>query len=174
MVTDAGIEGGPVYALSHHLVEALGRDARPVTVVMDLRPDLDEVRLVERLAVRRGGESSSTWLRRAGGLTPVSIGLVREVTGNQLPADATAMAALIKAVPVTVTAPMAIERAISTAGGVAWAELDASFMVRRRPGTFVAGEMVDWDALTGGYLLQATLSTGVAAAGGVLDWLGLR
>ena len=99
------------------------------------------------------------------------IGVIREATANQLPDDPAAMAALVKGVPVVVVATMPIDRAISTGGGVAFAELDERFMLRRRPGTFVAGEMLDWEAPTGGYLLQASFSTGVAAARGAIAWL---
>ncbi len=82
------------------------------------------------------------------------------------------MAALVKAVPVTVTGTMPIDRAISSAGGIAWSEVDERLMLRRMPGTFVAGEMLDWEAPTGGYLLQASFSMGVVAARGALEWLG--
>ena len=110
-------------------------------------------------------------LRRSIGLDPVSIALLREAGGGELPTDAAAAAALAKAVPVTVTATMPIDRAISTAGGVAWSEVDGSLMLRRMPGTFLAGEMLDWEAPTGGYLLQASFSTGVVAARGARSWL---
>jgi predicted flavoprotein YhiN len=88
-----------------------------------------------------------------------------------MPSDSVVTAALVKAVPVVVTATMPIERAISTAGGIAWSEVDESLMLRGLPGTFVAGEMLDWEAPTGGYLLQASFSTGVVAAQGALAWL---
>jgi predicted flavoprotein YhiN len=84
------------------------------------------------------------------------------------------MAALIKAVPVVVTGTMPIDHAISTAGGIAWSDVDERLMLRQLPGTFVAGEMLDWEAPTGGYLLQASFSTGVVAARGALAWLGVR
>jgi predicted flavoprotein YhiN len=99
---------------------------------------------------------------------------MREATGNRMPGDATELAELVKAVPMVIEAIMPIERAISTAGGIAFAELDESFMLRRLPGTFVAGEMIDWEAPTGGYLLQASFSTAVAAAQGALAWLAGR
>jgi predicted flavoprotein YhiN len=99
------------------------------------------------------------------------IGLLREATANHLPADAGEMASLVKQAIVRVVDTMPIERAISTAGGVSFSELDESLMLLRRPGTFVAGEMLDWEAPTGGYLLQACFSTGVSAARGALAWL---
>jgi predicted flavoprotein YhiN len=116
----------------------------------------------------------ATGLRRSLHLHPVDVGLLREATGNRPPADPVALAELVKAVPVTVVATQPIDRAISTAGGVALDEVDPSFMLRRRPGTFVAGEMLDWEAPTGGYLLQACFSSAVAAAAGVLAWLEHR
>ena len=103
---------------------------------------------------------------------PASIGLLRQAGGGALPADAKPTAALVKVVPVVVTGTMPIDRAISTAGGIAWSEVDEHLMLRRLPGTFVAGEMLDWEAPTGGYLLQASFSTGVVAARGALAWLG--
>ncbi|MGZ4791216.1 MAG: NAD(P)/FAD-dependent oxidoreductase, partial [Ilumatobacteraceae bacterium] len=92
-------------------------------------------------------------------------------TGNRVPVDPAELAALVKAVPLVIEAAMPIERAISTAGGIAFAEVDESLMLHRLPGTFVAGEMIDWEAPTGGYLLQASFSTGVTAARGALSWL---
>ncbi|MHB1490075.1 MAG: NAD(P)/FAD-dependent oxidoreductase, partial [Cellulomonas sp.] len=119
----------------------------------------------------RPKDSGSTWLHRSLGLDPVAIALMRESRGGTLPGDAAAVAALVKAVPVVVAGTMPIERAISTAGGIAWSEVDESLMLRALPGTFVAGEMLDWEAPTGGYLLQASFSTGVVAARGALAWL---
>ena len=107
---------------------------------------------------------------RLPGLTPVAINLLREA--GEVPREAERLAALIKAVPLLLTAPQPLARAISTAGGVALAEIDQQLMLRRLPGVFVAGEMLDWEAPTGGYLLQAVLATGRAAAHGVVSWLG--
>ena len=101
----------------------------------------------------------------------MSISLLREVTGDRIPSDPTTLAHLVKAVPLSVESTMPIERAISSAGGISFDEIDASFMLRRLAGTFVAGEMLDWEAPTGGYLLQASFSTAVAAARGAIDWL---
>jgi hypothetical protein len=169
MITETGVEGGAVYAVSSALREAIERDG-PTALHLDLHPDVERGRLAERLERRRRGESTSTLLRRAGGLTPAAAGLLREATGNRLPTTPDALAALIKDAPIMVLGPEGIARAISTAGGVLLDEVDDSFMLRRRPGTFVVGEMLDWEAPTGGYLLQACFSTAVAAAGGALDW----
>ncbi|MGV8979051.1 MAG: NAD(P)/FAD-dependent oxidoreductase [Cellulomonas sp.] len=170
MVTRTGIEGGPVYACGAAIRDALDT-GEPCVLEVDLRPDLTVDQLADRLAHRRPKDSGSTWLRRSIGLDPVAIGLVRESRGGSLPGGAAMTAELVKAVPVVATATMPIERAISTAGGIAWSEVDESLMLRRLPGTFVAGEMLDWEAPTGGYLLQASFSTGVVAAQGALAWL---
>ncbi|WP_412867504.1 NAD(P)/FAD-dependent oxidoreductase [Cellulomonas sp. 179-A 4D5 NHS] len=171
MVTRSGLEGGPVYALGAAIREALDADGR-ATLEVDLRPDHTARQLADRLRERRRPkDSGATWLRRAVGLDPAGISLVREAGGGPLPSDADTAATLVKAVPVEVTGTMPIDRAISTAGGIAWAEVDRALMLRRLPGTFVAGEMLDWEAPTGGYLLQASFSTGVAAAHGALAWL---
>ena len=170
MVTRTGLEGGPVYAIGGPVRDAL--DAGRCVLDVDLRPDLTADQLAGRLGQRRPKDSAATWLRRAIGLDPVAVGLLREAGGGALPDDAAATAALVKAVPVAVAATMPIARAISTAGGIAWSEVDDALMLRRRPGTFVAGEMLDWDAPTGGYLLQASFSTGVVAGRGALAWLG--
>jgi predicted flavoprotein YhiN len=139
-----------------------------------LRVDLHPQRTIADLAVRlqgRAKDSTATTLRRAG-VSAVGAGLAREATGNRLPADPHELAALLKAVPVRTAGPQPIARAISSAGGIALDEVDDDdFMLRRRPGTFVCGEMLDWEAPTGGYLLQATCSTARAAARGALQWL---
>jgi uncharacterized flavoprotein (TIGR03862 family) len=176
MVTKTGIEGGPVYASGAAIRDALDsaatNPAARCVLEVDLRPDLAVGQLADRLQHRRPKDSASNWLRRSIGLDPASIGLLREAGAGKLPDDLATMAALVKAVPVVVTGTMPIDRAISTAGGIAWSEVDEHLMLRRLPGTFVAGEMLDWEAPTGGYLLQASFSTGVVAARGALAWLG--
>jgi uncharacterized flavoprotein (TIGR03862 family) len=170
IVSRGGIEGGAIYALSAPLRDALA--AGPATLVLDLRPDLDLDALTQKLAAARKGQSTSTFLRKAAGLAPVGIALLREHGRTALPADPGQLAGLIKAVAIPLTGVRPIERAISTAGGVALGELDDNLMLRRLPGVFAAGEMLDWEAPTGGYLLQAAFATGVAAAKGVLSHLG--
>ena len=167
MVTATGIEGGAVYALAARLRDAI--DARGTTTLhVDLAPDRTADDLASRLG-RRPRDSMSSMLRR-GGIAAVGGGLAREATGNRLPDDPADLARLLKAVPIRLVGVQPIERAISSAGGIALDEVDESFMLRRRPGVFVAGEMLDWEAPTGGYLLQATFSTAVAAATGALAW----
>ncbi|BAU89507.1 NAD(FAD)-utilizing dehydrogenases [Methylorubrum populi] len=170
VATADGLEGGVIYALSRPIREAVERDGA-AELSLDLRPDLDAAALTARLVRSRSGESLSTRLRKAASLSPAAIGLLREAHANALPAEAKALAAAIKAAPLRLVAPAPIARAISTAGGVAFAELDAHFMLRARPGLFVAGEMLDWEAPTGGYLLQAAFASGRAAAKGMLAWL---
>jgi len=167
MIDRAGIEGGAVYGLSADLRDAIERDGA-ATLAIDLKPDLGVAALAARLR-RRQGESTSTLLRRAG-LTPAAIALAREA--GPLPDAADALAARIKQVEIRLTAPAPIERAISSAGGVKWAEVDEAFMLRKLPGVFVAGEMIDWEAPTGGYLLQACFATGRAAGAGAAAWVG--
>ncbi|WP_291379238.1 TIGR03862 family flavoprotein, partial [Demequina sp.] len=170
MLTKTGIEGGPVYASGAAIREAL--DAGECVLEVDLRPDLGVDQLTDRLQHRRPKDSASNWLRRSIGLDPAATSLLREASGGALPSDADAMARLVKAVPLAVTGTMPIDRAISTAGGIAWSEVDEHLMLHRLAGTFVAGEMLDWEAPTGGYLLQASFSTGAVAARGALAWLG--
>jgi uncharacterized flavoprotein (TIGR03862 family) len=167
MVTANGIEGGAVYALAAPIRDALA-GARDVAAHLDLRPDLARTELTRRLAAPRRRQSLSNFLRKTAGLAPVAIGLLREL---DIPPTPDALAGRIKAMPLRILAPGPIERAISSAGGVAFAELDAHFMLRRVPGVFVAGEMLDWEAPTGGYLLQACFATGRAAARGAAAWI---
>lgn len=170
MVTESGLEGGPIYALGPALRSQLA-SAGEATLLVDLHPDLDLKALTRRLSKRRSKASITSWLNSAG-VTPVAVALARDVTSNKLPTEPAVLAALLKQLPIPVTAMAPIERAISSAGGIALDELDAGLMLKRLPGVFVAGEMLDWEAPTGGYLLQACFSTGVAAAAGVLTWLG--
>ncbi|MET0529703.1 MAG: NAD(P)/FAD-dependent oxidoreductase, partial [Microvirga sp.] len=132
-----------------------------------LRPDLSLESLQERLGAPRKGQSASNFLRKSAGLSPVAIALLREASPT-LPVEPEALARLIKAVPLMLTGTKSLDRAISSAGGVPFADVDGHLMLRRMPGVFVAGEMLDWEAPTGGYLLQATFATGIAAAKGVL------
>jgi uncharacterized flavoprotein (TIGR03862 family) len=174
MITRTGIEGGAVYALSTDLREAIIATGE-ATLHVALRPDLTSVELTARLAAPRGKQSFSNYLRKAAHLSPAGIGLLQEAaiaSGVSLSAISPAtLADLINAVPVRLNGTAPIARAISTAGGIAFDELDADFMIRRLPGVFAAGEMLDWEAPTGGYLLQASFATGATAGRGALKWL---
>jgi hypothetical protein len=168
IITADGIEGGAVYALSAPLREAIAAEGS-ATLFVDLRPDLSHAALAARLAAPRRGQSLSTFLRKAAGLPPAAIGLVQEALHAGRGSDD--LSGLIKALPLTLTATAGMERAISSAGGIMAEELDEHFMLRRHPGVFVAGEMLDWEAPTGGYLLQACFATGKAAGEGVIRFL---
>lgn len=167
VITEYGIEGGAIYAVSAALREAIARD-RWAELRLDLRPDLDAAALRARLDAPRRGQSLSTFLRKAAGLSPEAIALVQDAIHAGAAPD---LPLLIKSLPLRVTAPRPLARAISSAGGLRRDALDDRYMLRDRPGTFAAGEMLDWEAPTGGYLLQACLSTGRAAAEGALGWL---
>jgi uncharacterized flavoprotein (TIGR03862 family) len=174
MMTRTGIEGGAIYALSADLREAIV-DRGQATLRIALRPDLEMNDLVARLSAPRGKQSFSNWLRKAAHLSPVGIGLLQEAaiasgaSLSSLPPEN--LAALINAVPVELNGLAPIARAISTAGGISFSEIDPDFMIRRLPGVSAAGEMLDWEAPTGGYLLQASFATGAAAGRGALKWL---
>lgn len=174
MITRGSIEGGAIYALSAELREAvLGLGHATLTIA--LRPDLDAAALTVRLSGTRGKQSLANFLRKAAQLSPVGIGLMQEAaiaSGRPLASFSPAeLAHLVNAIPVRLTGVAPIDRAISTAGGISFDGLDEHFMLRKLPGVFAAGEMLDWEAPTGGYLLQASFATGAAAGRGVLEWL---
>ncbi|MDE5451994.1 TIGR03862 family flavoprotein [Bradyrhizobium sp. CSA112] len=174
IITRSGIEGGAIYGLSAELREAILRDGQ-ATLNIALRPDAAIGELTAKLSAAKRKQSFSNFLRKAANLSPVAIGLLQEAakaSGMSLaslsPAD---LARLIQAVPVQLNSMSPIARAISTAGGISFDELDDAFMLRRLPGVFAAGEILDWEAPTGGYLLQASFATGAAAGRGALKWL---
>lgn len=171
MITARGLEGGAVYALSASLREAIAAQGSAV-LQLDLSPSISTEALTQKLQAPRGNKSFSTYLRRAG-LSPLSVALLREVTSAEELAQATpgALAMRLKALPITLTATTGLARAISTAGGIERGAVDEHFMLRARPGVFAAGEMLDWEAPTGGYLLQGCFSTAHAAAQGILRYL---
>jgi uncharacterized flavoprotein (TIGR03862 family) len=174
IVTATGLEGGGVYALSASLRDALLARSEAVLRIA-LRPDIATPELARRLSVPRAKQSLSTFVRKALSLSAAEIGLLQEVTmaaGERLSAlTPAALARLINAIPLRLTGIAPIGRAISTAGGIMFDELNARFMLRRCPGIFVAGEMLDWEAPTGGYLLQGAFATGAAAGRGALGWI---
>jgi uncharacterized flavoprotein (TIGR03862 family) len=152
MISQEGIEGGAIYALSRFMREAPGEPLQ-----IDLRPDVTLAALTEKLAKPRGKGSLSTYLRKTVGLPPVAISLLHE-TKTAISAEG------IKDVNVNILRPAGIARAISSAGGIARTELDENFQFLKIKGCYAVGEMLDWEAPTGGYLLQACFSTAVAAA----------
>ncbi|MBR0671326.1 TIGR03862 family flavoprotein [Neoroseomonas soli] len=167
VITEQGIEGGAIYALSAPLRDAIAAQGH-ATLHLDLRPDIALPELARRLAGRPAALSLSNHLRRAGGLSPVAVALVQEVLHGGAARDD--IAALVKAVPLRLAAPFPIARAISSAGGLAWSEVDEALMLHRHPGVFACGEMLDWEAPTGGYLLQACFATGHAAGRAAASW----
>src|SRR5690554_3262896 len=170
VVSAHGIEGSLVYAISATLRDEIVRRGH-ATLELDLVPGRDLARLRRELARPRGKRSVSEHLRRSCGLDGARAGLLREVIGAAAMHDPDAVAAAAKRLPLRLRAPRPLAEAISTAGGVRLDALDDGLMLRARPGTFVAGEMLDWEAPTGGYLLTACFASGRVAADGVLRWL---
>ena len=168
ILSEKGLEGGAIYALSAEIRTQLNQSGTaPISI--DLRPQLTHQALHEKLGRPRGKQSMSTFLRKTVGLQPVEQALIRE--SGPLPEVLGELATRIKNVPVTCTATYDIDRAISSAGGVALQEVDPHLMLRKMPGVFVSGEMLDWEAPTGGYLLQACFASGLAAANGITTYL---
>jgi uncharacterized flavoprotein (TIGR03862 family) len=170
VTTVHGVEGGLIYALSAALREHIARHGE-ATVHLDLVPKRSAEDLLADLARPRGKNSLSNYLRKGAGLDGVKAGLLREVLVPEDFDNARKLTDTIKAFPLVLTSPRPLEEAISTAGGVAFDGLDQNLMLRGIPGTFCAGEMLDWDAPTGGYLLTACLASGRAAGKGALAWL---
>jgi uncharacterized flavoprotein (TIGR03862 family) len=171
IVTTDGLEGGLIYALSAPLRDSI--DAKgSATLHLDLAPNRDLPKLLQDLRKPRGGQSLANHLRKQAGIEGVKAGLLREVLGKDLPEDAAALAQAIKDLPVKLTAARPLAEAISSAGGVPASELDQHLMLRKLPGVFCAGEMLDWEAPTGGYLLTACFASGRVASAGALAWLG--
>ena len=170
VLSEYGIEGSLVYAIGAELREQIAMRGEAM-LFFDLAPGYTQTVLAERLAAPRGKHSVGDWLRRRAGLDPAKCALVFELTGKPMLADPVALAAQIKSLPLRLRAPRPVAEAISTAGGVRLEALDETLMSRTRPGVFCAGEMLDWEAPTGGYLLTACFASGVRAARGALRWL---
>ena len=169
-ITAGGIEGGLVYALAAPLRDALATEGGAV-LHLDLAPGRTLARLTADLSRPRGHDSLANHLRRRAGIEGVKAGLLRELLPAETLTAAAQLAAAIKHLPLPVTATRPIDEAISTAGGVTFEALDANLMLRDLPGVFCAGEMLDWEAPTGGYLLTACFATGHAAGQGARAWL---
>ena len=170
VVTATGVEGSVIYALSSKLREAIKRNGA-ATIVLDLAPDRELRQLELALAKPRGGKSFTEHLRRTTGIEGVKAGLLHEFVPKSDLVDAAKVAAAIKALSVTLTRPRPIAEAISSAGGVRFQALDDNLMLRSLPGCFCAGEMIDWEAPTGGYLLTACFASGIIAGRGAAEWL---
>ena len=169
-ITDGGIEGGLVYALAAPLRDAL-LAGELAELHLDLAPGRSLERLRADLAKPRGRDSLANHLRRRLGIEGVKAGLLRELCPPEVLTAADRLAAAIKALPLPVTATRPIDEAISSAGGVRFEALDTALMLRDHPGVFVAGEMLDWEAPTGVYLLTACFASGHRAGSGAADWL---
>ncbi|TBN10745.1 TIGR03862 family flavoprotein [Agrobacterium cavarae] len=169
VITRHGVEGALIYAHAAALRDSL-RDARRTVLTIDLAPGRSEERIARDLARASSKDSFSNRLRKSVGLSPVKVALLRECASPQ-EMSASELARLIKAVPLAVSAPRPIAEAISSAGGIRWEGIDQNYMLKCLPGFFVAGEMLDWEATTGGYLLTACFATGKAAARGLLNRL---
>lgn len=173
IITESGIEGGVIYSVSAGLRDVIAAKG-VATLRLDLAPGREVQRLIKDLSQPRGKRTIATQLERRAGVVGVKAGLLREVLSKEEFADPVRLAAAIKSLPLRLVATRPMEEAISTAGGVKFEGLDEQLMFRRLPGVFGAGEMLDWEAPTGGYLLTACLATGHAAGAGALKWLSER
>jgi hypothetical protein len=170
VVTQHGVEGSLIYALSAPLRDAIEAQGN-ATLHLDLAPGKSLERLIREIAHPRGSRSMASHLQSRAGIAGVKAGLLRECVPKEDYADPPRLAAAIKALPVKLVAPRPLDEAISSAGGVMAAGLDAHLMLKAIPGVFCAGEMLDWEAPTGGYLLTACFASGRMAAHGALHWL---
>ncbi|MEW6343532.1 MAG: TIGR03862 family flavoprotein [Pseudomonadota bacterium] len=170
VVTESGIEGSLVYALSALVRERILADGE-VTITLDLAPGLSEQRMLDEVTRPRGSRSMSSHLQSRIGLGGVKLGLLHEALPKEAFTDATLLAQTIKALPLKLVRARPIEEAISSAGGIPFETLDTHLMIGHLPGAFCAGEMLDWEAPTGGYLLTACFASGLVAGRGVLAWL---
>ncbi len=174
VITRVGLQGGGLYALSDVLRETIAVSGHAMLKI-DLSPDRSAAALEQKLSAPRRKQSLANVLRKTASLSPAAIGLLQEAAVTSAVRlsglDPSVLAGLIKAVPIRLIGVEPIARAISTAGGISFDAIDENYMLRRRPGIFAAGEMLDWEAPTGGYLLQGVFATGAAAGRGALQWL---
>lgn len=172
IITKEGVEGGLIYSASARLRDEIEANGRAV-MFLDLKPDRTLAWLTEKLSRPRGSRSLASYLEKTLGIKGVKAGLLREFVPKEDFTNPARLAGFIKALPVPLLAPRPLDEAISSAGGVRFESLDGRLMLKTMPGVFCAGEMLDWEAPTGGYLLTACFSSGCAAGRGVLDWLGI-
>ena len=170
VATARGIEGSLVYAAAHLLRDEIAAQGH-ATLHLDLLPDHSSERVLAEVCHPRGARSLPSHLKSRLGLGGIKTALLHEVLGKEGMQDAASLARAIKALPITLVAPSPIDESISSAGGVRWQELDEALMLRALPGLFCAGEMLDWEAPTGGYLLTACFASGRAAGFGAARWL---
>jgi hypothetical protein len=172
-LTETGLEGSLIYALSAPIRERILADG-DVTITLDLTPGLPLERVVEEVTRPRGSRSIASHLHGRIGIGGVKLALLHEILSKEAFADARGLAHAIKALPVRLLRARPIEEAISTAGGIPFEALDAHLMIDRMPGAFCAGEMLDWEAPTGGYLLTACFASGLVAGEGTCAYLEAR
>jgi uncharacterized flavoprotein (TIGR03862 family) len=170
VVTERGVEGSLIYAFSADLREQINEDGY-VDIYIDLLPGRSAERVLRELDVPRGSRSLSSHLRSKLGLHPVHCALIYECLSDEVIRDNAALARHIKALPIRLMQTFPMDEAISTAGGVSFSQLSDDLMITSKPGWFCAGEMIDWEAPTGGYLLSACFATGVVAGRGAAKWL---
>jgi uncharacterized flavoprotein (TIGR03862 family) len=170
VLTASGIEGSLVYALSADIRETINRHGS-ATIYLDLLPQTPTAKLQAALNKPRGSQSMAKHLHRQAGIDGVKAALLRELANSECFNDPLQLASAIKALPITLIRPRPLDEAISSAGGVPFEQLTAQLMLKQLPGTFCAGEMLDWEAPTGGYLLTACFASGRNAALGILSWL---
>ena len=168
MLTEYGLEGGVLYALSRPIRQQFNTQGQ-AQIFLDLLPNISQPELAERLQPKAKQSQANLW--RKAGLDPVKSALIREILPKSAWSDPVQVAALAKHLPITISALQPMDEAISTAGGVTREALDAQLMLTQQAGVFCCGEMLDWDAPTGGYLLTACFASGRWAGHGVLDWL---
>lgn len=173
MITAGGIEGGLIYALSAGLRDKIAENGN-VQIYLDLLPGKDTQQVINDIAHPRGSRSMASHLQSRLGIKGVKAGLLRELVGTEVYADPKRLGAAIKHLPLTLIAPRPLNEAISSAGGIVFEALDEQLMIRSLPGVFCAGEMLDWEAPTGGYLLTACFASGKVAGHGALNWLKSR
>lgn len=169
VVTETGVEGGVIYTVSNHVRDAIATEGT-AALWLDLTPDRSLQQLTKDLSKSRGKRTLATHLTRCAGVAGVKAGLLREVVSKEVLADPIRLAAAIKSILLTLTAPRPLAEAISTAGGVSFEALDNRLMLRARSGVFCAGEMLDWEAPTGGYLLTGCMATGHLAGTAAAAW----
>jgi uncharacterized flavoprotein (TIGR03862 family) len=169
VITETGVEGGVIYTVSSQVRDTIEKMGR-ATVFLDLVPDRSLQQLTEDLSRPRSKRTVATHLQRCAGVAGVKAGLLREVVSKDVLADSARLASAIKSIPLILTAPRPLAEAISTAGGVSFEALDNRLMLRARSGVFCAGEMLDWEAPTGGYLLTGCMATGHLAGTAAAGW----
>jgi uncharacterized flavoprotein (TIGR03862 family) len=173
VATASGVEGSLIYAVSADLREQIASSGQAL-FHLDLLPDRTLARVQADVAHPRGARSLSSHLKSRLGLDGIKLGLLHELLTREVLHDAAQLAPAIKSLPVRLSAARPIDEAISSAGGVRWSALDDSLMLTARPGVWCAGEMLDWEAPTGGYLLTACMATGRAAGEGAWRFLQAR